>query len=56
VPEALHQALKQIASDNDIGLNDLVRWLFCDAVKRIECGDLVLPIEQYVVSVRRLSE
>lgn len=55
LPEALHQELKAIADDNGVGLNDLVRWVFRDFTARVDAG-FKLPVEEYVVSVRRLSE
>ena len=56
VPDDVHDAMKATAEERGIGLSELVRWTFCDLLKRLAGGDLVLPVEEYATTVRRLSE
>ena len=55
VREGTHERLKDIAAENGIGLNDLVRWVFDRFLDGHDSGDIKLPIEEYVVTRSRLS-
>jgi hypothetical protein len=54
--EMTRDKLKAIAEQNGIGLNDLVRWVLDRFIYGYERGEVVLPIEEYVVTKSRLSE
>lgn len=56
IPEKMHGQLKDVAVESGIGLNDLVRWIFQQFIDGHLSGDIVLPIEEYVVTKSRLSE
>ena len=56
IRERMHAQLKDIAIESGIGLNDLVRWIFQQFLDGHMSGDVVLPIEEYVVTKSRLSE
>lgn len=55
IPQGTHDQLKRIAEKEGIGLNDLVRWIFAQFNGGYDAGDIVLPIEEYVVTKSRLS-
>ena len=56
VEEMAHDKLKAIAEQNHVGLNDLVRWIFDRFIYGYENEEIVLPVEEYVVTYSRLSE
>lgn len=56
IPEQMHGQLKDVAIESGIGLNDLVRWIFQQFIDGHLSGDIVLPVEEYVVTKSRLSE
>ena len=56
VPEAMHEQIKEIATDNGLGLNDLVRWIFEGFISGYESGEIILPVEEYVVTHSRLTD
>jgi predicted HicB family RNase H-like nuclease len=53
---SLHQQLKQIAEQEGVGLNDLVRYVFQTFVQRYQAGEIELPVEEYVVTRSRLTD
>jgi predicted HicB family RNase H-like nuclease len=56
IRSSLHQALKDIARQEGVGLNDLVRYVFQTFVQQYEAGEIELPVEEYVVTRSRLTE
>ncbi len=55
IREGTHERLKDIAAENGIGLNDLVRWILDQFLSGHDSGDIKLPIEEYVVTTSRLT-
>jgi hypothetical protein len=53
---ALHEQLKDIAREEGVGLNDLVRYVFQTFVHRYQAGEIELPVEEYVVTRSRLTD
>jgi predicted HicB family RNase H-like nuclease len=53
---SLHQQLKNIAEQEGVGLNDLVRYVFQTFVQRYQAGEIELPVEEYVVTRSRLTD
>jgi predicted HicB family RNase H-like nuclease len=53
---SLHEALKDIAQQEGVGLNDLVRYIFQTFVRQYKAGEIDLPVEEYVVTRSRLTE
>ena len=56
IKTSLHQALKDIAHQEGVGLNDLVRYVFQTFVQQYKAGEIELPVEEYVVTRSRLTE
>jgi predicted HicB family RNase H-like nuclease len=56
VTEAIHQELKSIAQQEEVGLNDLVRYIFRTFVQQYEAGEIELPVEEYIVTHSRLTD
>lgn len=56
ISEMTHDKFKAISTQHDIGLNDLVRWVFDRFIYGYEQGEIVLPIEEYVVTKSRLTK
>ena len=56
VRDALHDRLKEIAEQEGVGLNDLVRYIFQSFVRQYEANEIELPVEEYVVTRSRLTE
>ena len=52
----LHQELKDIAEQEGVGLNDLVRYVFQTFVQDYRSGEIELPVEEYVVTRSRLTD
>jgi hypothetical protein len=48
--------IKAIAKREGIGLFDLVRWVLRQFVYDYEQEDIVLPVEEYVVTKSRLAD
>jgi hypothetical protein len=55
ITDDIHSGLKDVAKERGVGLNDLVRWVLGDFLERYEDGGVELPIEEYVVTVSRLT-
>ena len=53
---SLHQQLKNIAEQEGVGLNDLVRYVFQTFVQQYRAGEIELPVEEYVVTRSRLTD
>ena len=56
VMERTHAKIKDIAHQEGVGLNDLVRYILQTFVDRYERGEIELPVEEYVVTHSRLTE
>lgn len=56
VPELTRDKIRAIAEQNNVGLNDLVRWIFDQFIYKYENEEIELPVEEYVVTYSRLSE
>jgi predicted HicB family RNase H-like nuclease len=56
VTDELHEAIKEIARREGVGLNDLVRYVLQTFIKRYQAGEIELPVQQYVVTRSRLSD
>lgn len=56
IKEGDHGKLKEIAAKEGVGLNDLVRYLIDKFLRGYHSGEIVLPVEEYVVTKSRLSE
>lgn len=54
--ESLHASLKQIAEQEGVGLNDLVRYVLQTFIQQYQAGEIELPIEEYVVTRSRLTD
>ena len=52
----VHGALKSIAKQHGVGINDLVRWIFQDFIERHEKEEVELPVQKFVVVRLRLSD
>ncbi len=49
----IHAGLKRIAEEEDVGVNDLVRWILGDFIRRYEKGELELPkVVQEIIEER----
>lgn len=55
VADVVHSKIKAIAAENDVRLNDLVRWIFKQFIEGYKAGEIVLPVEEYVVTRSRLT-
>lgn len=56
VRDWMHKELKDIANQEGVGLNDLVRYIFQTFVQQYRNGKIELPIEEYVVTRSRLTD
>jgi predicted HicB family RNase H-like nuclease len=56
VKEEIHEKLKDIAQQEGVGLNDLVRYVFQTFIRQYNAGEVELPVEEYVVTHSRLSD
>lgn len=52
----LHQALKDIAEKEGVGLNDLVRYILQTFIQQYQAGQVDLPVQEYVVTHSRLTD
>jgi hypothetical protein len=51
-----HAALKQVAAQYDVGINDLVRWVLRRFIEEHKAGNIQMPVQEYVVTRLRLSD
>ena len=54
--EHLAAKIKDIAQQEGVGLNDLVRYILQNFVDQYERGEIELPVEEYVVTRSRLTD
>jgi hypothetical protein len=52
----MHEELKEVARQEGVGLNDLVRYVFQTFIKQYKDGEIELPVEEYVVTRSRLTD
>lgn len=56
VTDEIHEQLKEIAEQEGVGLNDLVRYILRTFVQEHEAGQIELPVQEYVVTRSRLTD
>jgi hypothetical protein len=56
IRDSTHEELRDIARQDGVGLNDLVRYVFQTFIKRYKDGEIELPVEEYAVTRSRLTD